>query len=113
MFFDGLDDLIAMAGFLAQQQQYDQLQVSGGEHLRGAHTGATRATPAESAAEEAASAAAAKVPVAVSRGEKLIYMSKHELPLLPLKNISYDISKVKNCFNGAAEDSIARNWRCR
>jgi hypothetical protein len=78
MFFDSLDDFIAMAGFLAQQQQDDQLQVSRREHLRGAHT---RAAPAESAAErateEAASAATAKVPVAVSPGEKMIYRSKH------------------------------------
>jgi hypothetical protein len=96
MFFDSLDDFIAMAGFLAQQQQDDQLQVSRREHLRGAHTrAASTESAAERATEKAASAATAKVPVAISSGEKMIYGSKHR-GYSYSQNISYDISKVKN-----------------
>src|ERR1700736_4969331 len=58
-------------------------------------------TPAKSAAERATeepAPAAAKVPVAVSPGEKMIDMSKHGPSPVLFKNISHDISKVKNCF---------------
>jgi hypothetical protein len=100
MFLDGLDDFIAMSRFLAEQQQDDQLQVSRREHLRRAHPRATPTEPAaEGAPEEAASAATAEVPAAVSFGAKMIHMSKHGESSYSLENISHDISKVKKFVN--------------
>jgi hypothetical protein len=77
MLFDGLDDFIAMARFLAQQPQNDQLQVARCEHLCGAHARTAAEATAERATEEPASAAAAKVRIAASATAKSIELSKH------------------------------------
>src|ERR1700685_3131208 len=49
MFFDLFDDLVAVARFLAQQRQDDQLQITGSQHFRGAHSWTAGETGSEAA----------------------------------------------------------------